>query len=209
ISLQNDILYIKKVESDDFCLKEATNESEIIKNGNLLKKAAGRAKLQKSFNGDSRMNIDDKKHSLKVLEDYDLLPASLNTKLHIELLPSQELIPGNIYLNPEEKKKEQYIYSFLKKITGNIDEYHLIDLEVSPICDYAQQKWKRSRTLPGLMYPKKYKDDARNGTHIYPVAPSFNIDSTEYNFIFDYHLFNAWDKANAKKREVKYRLKRE
>lgn len=209
ISLQNDVVYINKVGTDNFSLKLSSTESEILKNDISVKKAVDQAKLRKGFNADTKMNADDKKSALQVLENYHLLPPSLNTKLHIELYPSQELIPGNIYLNPEEKKKEQYIGSFLKKMSGKVEEYFLIDLEVSPICDYAQQKWKRSRTLPGLMYPKKYEDDARGGAHIYPVAPSFNIDGLEYKLIFDYHLFNASDKANAKKREVRYRLKRE
>lgn len=209
ITLESEIVYIDKTSVGDFSLRDIQTESEILRDGVSVKKAADKIKLKKEIIKDQKIDPHHKVSSLKVLEKYGLVPASLNTKLHIELNPSQELVPGNIYLNPEQKKKEQYIGSFLKKINGNLDEYFLVDLEVSPICDYAQQKWKRSRTLPGLMYPSQYIEEKKSGANLYSVLPSFNINEIEYNFIFDYHLFHAWDKTNAKERIVSYRLKRE
>lgn len=209
ITIENDVAYQTEINSNIFCLRETDGNAQIEKNGKVVKSGKDRGALKRNIMKDDQIKEDDQTSAIKVIDSHEILAPSLNTKLHVELSPSQELIPGNIYLNLEDNKKEQYIKSFLKTLKGNKDEYYLIDLEVSPICDYAQQKWKRSRTLPGLMYPKKYDDSIQSGNQLYKVDPSFVIDEIEYKFIFDYHLFNALDKATAKKREVKYRLKRE
>lgn len=208
IKLEHEALYIHKAGPDAFLLKNPGTDLEIYR-GQISLKRAGKDKLRKSILTDNNIIEADRSACVNLIDKYHLLPSSLNTKLHIELKPSQDLMPGNIYINTETKKKRQYVHSFLKNVSENLDEYFLIDLEVSPICDYAQDKWKRSRTLPGLMYPAKYSQEKRSGANLYPVIPSFDIDKIEYNFIFDYHLFHAWDKANAKKRVVKYRVKRE
>jgi len=209
ITIENDLSYQTNINSNTFSLREKDGNAQIEKDGKVIKSGKGNKALKNNILKCKEIGSDDKTNSIKVIDAYEILAPSLNTKLHIELSPSQELIPGNIYFNLEDNKKEQYIKSFLSTLHGNKDEYYLIDLEVSPICDYAQQKWKRSRTLPGLMYPKKYDDNIQSGNQLYKVDPSFIIDEVEYKFIFDYHLFNASDKATAKEREVKYRLKRE
>ncbi|WP_155975819.1 hypothetical protein [Daejeonella oryzae] len=210
ITLDDNIISINKIDEINYILKEHPAEYEIFKGNELVCKAADKEKLRKAIlNKDNKIASQDKENSVNLLVSYEILPASLNTKLHIELNPSQELIPGNIYFNEEEKKKEQYLGTFMKKIDGNLSEYYLIDLEVSPICDYAQQKWKRSRTLPGVMCPTMYFGHKKSGKNFYEVEPTFNIDGIEYNFMFDYHIFHVKDKSDAKAKKVIYRLKRE
>lgn len=204
-------------------------EDRIIANENI-------DALKKTINKDQRISADQKTAYNSLWEKYLRIPPSLNTKLHIELTPSQELIPGNIYLRNEldEPTKAKYLMTFFETLQGektktfkdkSVEEktafinaffhgenatanhYTLIDLEVSPICDYAQKKWKRSRTLPGVLYRADYTAMEKN--YFYNVQPVFELDGELYKLAFDFHLFNAMDKANASQRVVTYRLKRE
>lgn len=211
ITLDSNIITIEKIDGAEYALKKEEHLEFFTKNEDKMVSGETRQGLLKSLDKDKKIVQVDKDICQKLITNYDRIPTSLNTKLHIETTPSQDLIPGNIYLNDNlsPEKKRQYLKTFFKAIPEDISEYILIDLEVSPICDYAQDKWKRSRTLHGIIYPKEKENDLKNGNHYYPVEPVFELEGNICKIAFDFHLFNALDKTIAKEKIVKYRFKRE
>ena len=87
--------------------------------------------------------------------------SSLNTLLNIRSYSLELKRPGNVYESSYELKKE--ICEVHKIDEHRYDEIKGIELEVSPICDYAQDKRKRLRFLPGLEIPADLieKDDSK------------------------------------------------
>jgi hypothetical protein len=156
----------------------------------------------------------DKTEVSKLVKNYVEMPYLINTKLHIELNPNTELIPGNVYHRNDvsnERKiellKETYFDNFDEKKI-ELEKYKFIELEVSPICDYAQTKWKKSRLVSGLLYPIG-NNALKQGNNFYPVDPVFLIESEPYKMVFDYHLFKSTDKPDPDKLNIWFRIKRE
>jgi len=178
------------------------DDSLLFFNGN------DRKKLIKAIN--AHKEVAEKKVLLSLLQSYDEIPPRLNTGMHLELNPSEIHIPGNIYEIPmEEGKKQEYLSStYYKSKRGNLSDFTFIELEISPICDYAQTKWKKSRLVSGLLYPS-HQDVRSNVGHFYYVEPDFLLDGKVCKMVFDCHLFKALDHDVVKKRIIKYRLKRE
>lgn len=140
---------------------------------------------------------------------YDKIPPLINTKLHIEIDPTDELIPGNIYkINVSDEKKAIYLKTYFDKIEADLSQYTFVELEVSPICDYAQTKWKKSRLISGVVYNGAYKANSYFD-HLYAVQPKVVIDGEPQKMIFDFHLFKSLDNEVVEKREIWFRLKRE
>lgn len=213
ISIEGDNLIATEINKIHYELKKDSDGESLWKNGERLMKATSREGLSKSIEKDKKISDEDKKHSIALIKQYKSLPVFLNSRLHVELNPTQDLIPGNIYMieNISEEKRLQYLNTYFTKIEGEIKKYSLIELEVSPICDYAQNKWKRSRVLPGVIFPVQAEKNlkSKSGNNFYDIEPEFIINEVLCKIRFDYHLFNALDKQNNHKRKVMYRLKRE
>ncbi len=216
IDYTSEYLMQRKTATNTFALKEENKKKNFLKDGNLLyqegddwRKILG--SMQKAIANGNAKKITHQDHNdcFDLFSKYDSIPYALNTQIHIETNPTQDLMPGNIYFidNLLPAKKTKYLETYIKSISKPIEEYQLIELEVSPVCDYAQTKWKRSRTLPGLLYP--VGETCRSGKNFYIDGPIFEYKGKAYSMIFDFHLFNALDKDHAQKRDVKFRLKRE
>ena len=211
ISLSGNILISDILNNESYSLVKEPDGESLYKETTRIIKGTNRDGLLKSLVKDPKIGGPDKLQGQALIERYDNIPSLLNAKLHIEFSPSQELIPGNIYIveNIGSAKVQKYLSTYFKTIDGSVSDYFLIDLEVSPVCDYAQDKWKRSRTLPGVLFPSLNYKNIKSGTHFYDAEPEFEFNSKPYRLRFDFHLFNALDKVNARARTVKYRLKRE
>ncbi|MCP4129570.1 MAG: hypothetical protein GY754_01015 [bacterium] len=83
------------------------------------------------------------------------------------------------------KEKCSQYYSDLKK------DFLLIDLEASPSCDYAQNKWTNSRLLPGLMIPDKFSKFIRNHTDYLYCSSTFCFDQKQFVFVFDFRKLHS------------------
>lgn len=92
------------------------------------------------------------------------------------------------------KGDEQLMKKIETILIGHIDvlpeDMKDIYLEVSPFCDYAQKKWKKSRILSGVMCPIKYEDYIKKADYIYKT-PLFRIDNNLYYFVFDIRLLTS------------------
>jgi hypothetical protein len=155
--------------------------------------------------------LDDKAMVKQITDTYDRIPHIINTKLHLELNPVKELVPGNVYEMPvDDQKKKLYVGTYFDKIPDDVSLCKFIELEVSPICDYAQAKWKKSRLISGIIYPESIKESPNTQKDfLYNVAPSFLVDNTPYKLIFNFHYFKSLDNATVQQRPIWFRIKRE
>ncbi|MBL7858928.1 MAG: hypothetical protein JNM57_14655 [Cyclobacteriaceae bacterium] len=154
----------------------------------------------------------DDKVSVKIITDaYVKIPYIINTKLHLELSSTKELVPGNIYkmTTLDAAKKKMYLETYFDKVPDDVTSIDFIELEVSPICDYAQTKWKKSRLISGIIFPEALKLKGKDRDHLYKVHPAFLIDSIPRKLIFDFHLFKSLDNKDVELRNIWFRLKRE
>lgn len=113
--------------------------------------------------------------------------CTVNSLLNIRNYIIDRSRPGNVYEASEELKKELCnIRNIDEGIRNNIRG---IELEISPICDYAQNKRKRLRILPGLEIPAKFMDK-EDSKYSYLTIPMM-IDGRERKILFDFRFFSS------------------
>ena len=155
------------------------------------------------------LSNDDRAVVEKLVSTYSTIPLLINTRLHLELNPSDGLIPGNVYKVPVTNElKEEYLQSYFANVDGDLDSYTFIELEVSPICDYAQGKWKKSRIVSGVLYTAKNRINSSLG-NLYSVEPTLLIDDKPSRLVFDSQLFKSLSHEKVKEKELWFRIKRE
>lgn len=113
--------------------------------------------------------------------------CSINSLLNIRKNLIDKTRPGNIYEASEKLKKE---LCDVRDIDKNLrEDIKGIELEISPICDYAQNKRKRLRILPGLEIPAKLlnKEDSK---YTYLTIPIM-IDGKERRMLFDFRFYTS------------------
>jgi len=135
------------------------------------------------------------------LDDINII-GEINRRLHISIENNNKPVPGNIYSSIENMgvDKKNLIESIFdgdlnqfkefKEKENLIREPEVIHLEVSPFCDYAQNKWKRSRILSGVKWPKKYESKLKKADYIYKT-PLLRIDGGLYYFVFDIRFLTS------------------
>ncbi len=208
ISLDGKKLIQLPSESDNYQLVIEEGGLAIFKNDTKIREAQDINRLTKSV-----AKLDegvDKTNSNLLLDKYRTIPLSLNTSLHLELNPTNDHLPGNIFeINiSDQANKKEFLKTYFKSFEYDyIDKVQFIELEISPICDYAQKKWKKSRLISGIIFPSEL--DVISRDHFYQVEPNFFLNSINCKIVFDCHLFKALDIGIVESREVKYRLKRE
>lgn len=185
-------------------------KAKLLKNGTVFKgkEGVGISNIKSLSEG---IPEPDKAAIDKLVNTYIETPNLINTKLHVELNPIKELIPGNVYkMDVDADKKKFYLHTYFDKLPEDLSDYNLVELEVSPMCDYAQSKWKKSRLISGIVYPESTTFKAKSqGDHFYRVQPSIIIDKRVYKLIFDFQLFKSLDKETVEKRTLWFRIKRE
>lgn len=207
IDTANDFLIAGKEGENVYQIKEMQETILLNKDGqDFAKQSVSKKNISKLPNG---LNGVDKPVATKLIDQYLSIPHVINSKLHIEAIPSNELMPGNIYsIDVDVEKKKKYLPTYFENIDCSLGEYEFIELEVSPICDFAQAKWKRSRLISGVIYPTTTKARTKE-LFLYNVEPILLIDTKPMRIVFDFHLFKSLAKETVSKREIKFRLKRE
>lgn len=122
----------------------------------------------------------------------DKIKGELNRRLLISFENNNSPVPGNIYYElPELNLSKEVLIQELfngkiqdSDVKEKIEKFKLVFLEVSPFCDYAQNKWKRCRLLPGLLCPENYKNNIKRADYIYKT-PLFMLDDQLVYLVFD------------------------
>lgn len=86
----------------------------------------------------------------------------------------------------------------------------LIELNITPLCDYAQEKAKLFRILPGVLIWSSYRQYLNiNPSYIYTTDADFRIGGEDYLFLFDFRFLYSLDKKPLEFFIVKSRIKQQ
>lgn len=111
-----------------------------------------------------------------------------NFKLLCERTASDDIKkPGRVYEVEDTELLHELCNSILKK--QDLVEFtniQLINLDVSSSCDYAQNKLKRIRILPGIMVEEEYFSFIDDTEDIY-CTPELEISNKLVKIVFNFH----------------------
>lgn len=113
--------------------------------------------------------------------------SSVNSLLNVRNYILDQKRPGNIYESSQEIKEEMCdAHKIDISLRGDVKG---IELEISPICDYAQNKRKRYRILPGLEIPAGLieKDSSK---YTYLTIPIM-IEGKTRRILFDFRFYTS------------------
>ncbi|NCS89910.1 MAG: hypothetical protein AUJ54_04320 [Ignavibacteria bacterium CG1_02_37_35] len=103
----------------------------------------------------------------------------------------KEIIEENV-LKKEKKKIEVDI---LKKFKEEIQkDWVLVEVNVSPICDFVQDKLIYFRIIPGMLINSKYSEFIHRDSEALYLSPSFKLSSASndnYFLLLDFRFFTS------------------
>lgn len=156
---------------------------------------------------DDIWEANPKKDSLKTD-----VKAEINSKLHLTKKSSKvdSFEQGNIYLiRNENDLLKQILWKEKYNNTHTIDivksRPQLIQLDLTPVCDYSQDK-KYIRIVYGLLINSKFYNDFKR-TDYQIKSPVFLIDKREKFFLFDFRFIKTTTKKEIIKRNIASQLK--
>ncbi len=89
-----------------------------------------------------------------------------------------------------------------------IEESIKIEINISPLCDYAQAKMYCCRLLPGILLPEKYFSSISTKNAYNYVADSiFNFEGNNYYFVFDLRFLYSLPENRVKSRIAEYKVR--
>lgn len=109
--------------------------------------------------------------------------------------PNENLVPQEIFKECSSKTQRnkairQYFSSIRKDVQDSWDIFKLI---ITPPCDFAQDKVKMCRVIPGYFVKSKYRDWFKSGSDALFISPSFLYRKKEddYFFILDFRYLTS------------------
>ena len=156
---------------------------------------------------DEAWEANNKKDSLKTH-----VKAEINSKLHLTKKLSQidSFEQGNIYLIKNENDLLKKIlwkekYNNTKSADILKTKPQLVQLDLTPVCDYSQDK-KYIRIVHGLLINSKFHNDIPKSDYQIK-SPIFLIDKKEKFFLFDFRFIKTTTKAEIIKRKTASQMK--
>lgn len=106
-------------------------------------------------------------------------------------------------LNEDSKNDENLRNKILETST-------LIELNVTPLCDYAQDKAILFRMLPGIIIDAAYREHFNTKSlYTYLSDADFRLNGSDSLFLFDFRYLCSIPKDELKKRVATLRLKQQ
>ncbi len=153
--------------------------------------------LEKNLHSNSDgMNVSFSESSVE-----DNIIGKINSKLLLDTSELDRLYPGNVY----EINNKTHIKESLN--TGNAMEIEEIKnksipviIEVSPLCDFVQNKMKLSRIVKGFLCPVEVQIDGtiiqtckklKSSTHFLYISPVIEHKEKLYRLVIDFRHFSA------------------
>jgi hypothetical protein len=137
----------------------------------------------------------------------------LNTKLHLTISSAfNHFYAGNLYIQNVNALCREIIVKNIKqsKIASLVDDKtKLVALDITPSCDYSQQK-NYTRVLYGVKLDHSFTSkDLQDGDFKYKLCPVMDIDGPSY-ILFDFRYLKSLSRDELKfkfKDKPKYRLR--
>jgi len=221
---KNNIQYAKTINSVEYKIKRniRKNKYRIYVDGRSLPKGGKDFDLDKI---PKQGNAVQQAALKELVDDYLKITPSINAKLLIDTTSTDSVQPGNIYFKDVSNWRRRanllktYKPFYKKDVVLNGDgncilksaqtkEFQFIELEVTPVCDYAQRKWIKYRLLPGILIPSKYCDlNAKAGENFYPEIPILTINGNDYKMVFDFRLLKSHHHAESELMKPNFRIR--
>lgn len=176
--------------------------------------------------------ITDQNDSAVFREMFDKFQAvvpDINSKLHLDLSDKDPLRPGSTVLvpNPGLRRKRQILTTYFnashklsptaRKTLENgtrpyalgkevIDRIKMIEMEVSPACDYAQKKIVKHRILPGILVPLEIFEECRGAFYTTPVL---SISGEIYRMVLSLQVLKSEDEGYLLDKDPIFRVRKE
>ncbi|HRE77770.1 MAG TPA: hypothetical protein PLL09_08095 [Flavobacterium sp.] len=168
-----------------FIENEMQNQLELIELN--LKKVKDNIKIPEESREKIIANASEK--AVKEIDKVKLKQAALKTNYNN--------IVNSILREENRGMRSEIIQNSLK-----------IELNISPICDYAQQKMPCCRILPGLLINKKYPIERGNAFN-YISDAIINYGGIDYLLVFDFRYLHSVLNAISKKRIADFKLRQQ
>ena len=161
-------------------------------------------------------NGADKSRVETIVRDYKSMTPTINTKLLIDSNVTPSIQPGNVWIRKVRfiRRRRELIKNYFRKETAmfntegectlseaELRELSFIELEVTPLCDYAQNKWLKARLLPGILVPEKYAEMVSSLESLYQKIPLLIIEKLDgklYKPVFNFNLLKSCDIEDVK-----------
>lgn len=135
------------------------------------------------------------------------IKGKINSKLHTSNkgLHLNYFEQGNIYKLPYDidaikKVLDKDSYNNITRTNILRSKPSLLQLDLTPVCDYSQDK-KYVRLILGVLIKQKFSTiNIRNSYQC--QTPIFHIDNEEYFMVFDYRFISTMTKNEIKKRKI-------
>jgi len=143
------------------------------------------------------------------------IQAKINSKLLLFEFPEEDFVqPGNVYILPDNS----YGLNIEELFQGKIDKCNqkeefmgqlkYILLEVSPLCDFAQNKWRMSRLLTGVLWPVNQSKKIKKSDYIYS-SPIFQVNNAIFKLVFDFRCFTSLPFNKLKDKKPGFKIRHE
>ena len=140
------------------------------------------------------------------------IKGKINSKLLI-VEEAEKHLPGNVYQSFDIGKVD-----VSDLFNGSLDQYRqeeellskikYIFIEISPCCDYTQDKWKTSRLLPGVLWPIDSDRKIKKADFIYK-SPIIMQDNKLWLMVFDFRHFTSVEFDKIRNKTPLFRMRHE
>jgi len=91
------------------------------------------------------------------------------------------------------------------------ENWKMVYLNLTPLCDYAQNKYEYNRCAHGVIIASKYEEFINSNTEALFLSPKFQLDEESVIFICDFKYFFTTKKnaVNVENLEVIFRFRRQ
>jgi hypothetical protein len=112
--------------------------------------------------------------------------------------------------NSETKAvKKEFIDDFNKFKQSFKSDCQLICCEVTPSCDYAQNKLKMNRFIHGILWPDEFSECLHRYSKFLYISPPIEFNDKIYRMVFDVRFFHAKKTGELNGKIPKFRLRHE
>ena len=164
--------------------------------------------------------LQDKELKDIVLEEGDI-PEETKGKINSRIIlaaEEKEIYPGNVY--EDEPMDVEFIKGILNeniedRLNSIIQNSIPVLVDVTPVCDFVQQKMRMSRMVKGALIPGSINSDEniwkkikKNAAFIY-VSPVIHYKGENYKMVLDFRYFTSHKPDKLSSGKILFRIRKE
>lgn len=147
------------------------------------------------------------------------IKGKINSRLLLDTSELDKLYPGNVYKIDEKDHINDNLTCSDTEIEEIKNESIPVIIEVSPLCDFAQNKMKLSRIVKGFLCPIEVQIDGttiqickkklKNSAYFHYISPVIEYNEKFYRLVIDFRHFSAKSIAEMNENTPIFRLRKD